>query len=233
MDEVQNQYGGFNVNPLDLTNSVIQSDIKMAELQKFIREKSFDSVTNTPKTQAADTVYEVAQKYLGNLVQNIYIVTNPAAAKSTVTGLQSMKVAISQQRIQDTREASLCRAFLNIVESNPLFIAAKPYLDQLLNDLGQTPVGGGIARQILTGDLSGIIGILEGYHLVNNTVTLINCENNETGNNIDPAILGLSPEVTTESMQQIERTMSQLRDSQAMALDTMPSIIEQVEQIET
>lgn len=230
--EIQNQYGGFNVNPVQVYNSMVEANTKMEQLQQFIREKSYDSVTNTPKTQPADVVYETAQKYLGNLVANIYIIVNPGAAKSTISGLQAIRVALKQQMSLDGREASICSAFMNIVEQNPLFIAAKPYIDQLLHDLEQTPIGSGIAKQLLTGDLSGIISILEGYWAVNDVINLVNCENNETGQNIDPSILGLSPEVSFEATKKIERSLSQLRDQQDMVLDTIPGIIEQVTELE-
>jgi len=229
--EVQNQYGGFEIDPLQVYNSTVQSDVQMSKLQAFIREKTYDSKTQTPKTQPADVVYETAQKYLGNLVANIYIIVNPAAAKNTISGLQAMRVAIRQQMSLDKREAAICSSFLNIVQTNPLFIAAKPYLDQLLNDLSQTAIGSGIANQILTGDISGVISILEGYHLANDISNLINCENNETGQNIDPSTLGLSPDITFASMQKIERSLSQHRDEQNMMLDTIPMIMEQIQEI--
>jgi hypothetical protein len=227
--DIQNIYGGFQVNPIEVYNATVQADIYMGKLQEFIREKAFDSETQTVKTQAADTVYNTAQKYLGNLVQNIYIITNPAAAKGTISGLQAMKVALSQQMSLDRKESSLCNLFLNVVETNPLFIAAKPYLDKLLDDLAQTPIGAGIANQILTGDISGVISILEGYHLANSTANLINCENNETEQTVDPVTLGLDPDVTFADMKKIERAMSGLRDQQNMILDSIPTIIDKIE----
>lgn len=227
--DVQDRFGGFQINPIEVYNTTVQADIQMGKLQEFIREKAFDSKTQTAKIQAADTVYNTAQKYLGNLVQNIYIITNPAAAKGTISGLQAIKVALSQQMRLDRQESTLCRIFLNIVESNPLFIAAKPYLDKLLYDLAQTPVGAGIANQILTGDISGVISILEGYHLANSAANIINCENNSTGQNIDPGALGLDPDVTFEDMRKIERTMGGLRDQQNMLVDSIPTIIEQIQ----
>ena len=118
------------------------------------------------------------------------------------------------------------------MESNPLFIAAKPYIDQLLRDLANTSIGSGIAHQILTGDLSGVIGILEGYHLANEVANLINCENQETGVNIDPSMLGLSPEISFEDMTKMERSLSQLRDNQNMILDSIPEIMNKVMELE-
>jgi len=229
---IQNQYGGFEIDPIQVYNSTVEAEIQMTRLKEFIREKAYDSKTQTPKTQPADIVYETAQKYLGNLVANIYIIVNPAAAKNTISGLQAMRVAIKQQMALDKREAAICSSFLNIVQANPLFIAAKPYIDQLLSDLAQTPIGAGIANQILTGDISGVISILEGYHLANDAVNLINCENQETGQNIDPSVLGLNPEVSFESMQKIERTISQHRDEQAMMVNTIPSIMGQIYELE-
>jgi len=227
--EFKNQYGGFEVDPLVVYNTTVAADVKMSQLQEFIREKSYDAKTKTPKTQPADIVYDTAQRYLGNLVANIYIIINPVAAKNTITGLQAMRVAIKQQIALDEKEVSICSAFLNIVETNPLFIAAKPYLDQLLRDLEQTAIGSGIAHQILTGDISGVIGILEGYHLANDIANLINCENQHTGQNIDPSILGLNPDTNLETMRKLNMSMSTARDEQDMILETIPRIMEMIQ----
>ncbi len=228
---VQDQYGGFNLNPIQIYNTTVEAEIKLNQLKDFIKEKTFDAKFKVPKTVPADVVYETAQKYLGSLVQNIYIITNPVTAKNLITGLQSMRVAIRQQMSLDRTEASICTSFMNIVESNPLFKAAKPYIDQLLNSLAQSPIGSGIAHQLLTGDISGVIGILEGYHLANDIANLINCENQESGTNIDPATLGLFPDISFEEVQKMDRSLSQLRD-QNLVLDVIPTLMEKVVALE-
>lgn len=220
------------LNPLQVYNSTVQGDLKMQELQNFIKEKSFDVKTQTAKTQPCDIVYETAQRYLGSLVLNMYIIVSPAAAKNTITGLQSMRVAITQQMSLDKKEAAICSNFIAIVESNPLFIAARPYLDKLLHDLEQTPIGSEIANQLLTGDISGIIGILEGYWATKDVVDLIvDCADQHSDNTMDPSILGLGSNVNIEAMQSIEKKVSALRDMQSMITDRIPFIIEAIEEI--
>jgi len=224
--EVQNKYGGFEIDPIVVYNSTVEAEQIMNRLKQFIKDKSYDTKTQTAKIQPADVVYETAQKYLGNLVANIYIVINPAAAKNTISGLQAMRVALQQQINLDKKESALCSQFLSVVESNPLFIAAKPYIDQLLNDLAQTPLGAGIANQLLTGDISGVIGILEGYHLANDVANLINCQNHSTEQNIDHSTLGLNPDLSFDKMRQIQREMKILYDQQQIVLDTIPFVFE-------
>lgn len=228
---LRTDYAKINLDPITIYNTTVQSEVAINKLKQFIRDKYFDSKTNTSKVQAADTVYEVAQKYLGNLLLNIYIIVNPAAAKNTITGLQAMKTGLRKQIIEDKREIILCSNFLNIVETNPLFKTFKPYLDKLLNDLEQTKVGNSIAKQIKTGDLSGIINILEGYWAVNNIEKLLNCESKKSGEIIDSSKLGLDLNVNIEIANKIERSLSQLRDQQNIILDTIPRIMEQLESL--
>lgn len=228
---LRTDYAKINLDPITIYNTTVQSEIAINKLKQFIRDKYFDSKTNTSKVQAADTVYEVAQKYLGNLLLNIYIIVNPVAAKNTITGLQAMKTGLRKQIIEDKREIILCSNFLNIVETNPLFKTFKPYLDKLLNDLEQTRVGNSIAKQIKTGDLSGIINILEGYWAVNNVEKLLNCESKKSGEIIDSSKLGLDLNVNIEVANKIERSLSQLRDQQNIILDTIPKIMEQLDSL--
>jgi len=226
--ELQTTYGGFNLNPLVIYNATVASDTIMAKLQQFIRDKSIDPKTKTPKTQPSDVVYDTAQKYLGSLMANMYIIIQPGVTKNTISGLQAMRVSIRQQMTLDRQESSICSNFLTSVENNPVFQVAKPYIDKLLEDLAKTPIGSGIANQILTGDISGVIGILEGYHLANDVVNLINCENSKTGQNIDPSVLGLDANITQEATKSMERALSYLRDKK-MQFDSFPLVMENLD----
>jgi len=223
--EVNNMYGGFEFSPLEVYNLTVQADVKMANLQQFIKDKAIDSKTQTPKTQAADVVYDTAQKYLGSLMANMYIIINPAVTKSTISGLQSMRTAIRSQMTQDRQELILCNSYLSTVEANPMFRAAKPYIDKLLEELSQNPTWAGLINQIQTGDLSGIIGILEGYHLTEEVISMINCENNNTGGVTDPDILGLGVDMSEEVSINMKRGLAYLNDKKAM-FDAVPQIME-------
>jgi len=230
--ELQTNYGKLNLDPITIYNTTVQAEIAMNNIKQFIRDKHFDNKTNSEKVQAAETVYETAQKYLGNLLLNIYIIVNPTAAKNTISGLQAMKIALKQQLIEDRRELALCNVFLNTVEANPLFQTFKPYLDQLLKELEQTKIGHDIAKQIRTGDLSGIINILEGYWAINNVERLITCEGKKTGEYTDTSKLGFGENVSLETATKIERSLSQLRDQQNIITDTIPKIMEQLESLQ-
>lgn len=230
--ELTTMYGTTTLNPIDIYNKTVEAEIALGKLQQYINNKVIDPKTKEPLVQACDSVYETAQKYLGNLVANMYIIINPMAAKNTIIGLQSMKVSLNKQIEQDKKEIALCSNFLNIVESNPIFIAAKPYMDKLLFDLSQTEAGSGIANQLLTGDLSGIISILEGYHLANDVANLINCENQHTGLNVDPTMYGIAEsKAAKETKYRSERAISKLKDQQDMILNSIPRLMEMINEL--
>jgi hypothetical protein len=136
-----------------------------------------------------------------------------------------MRVAIGNQKAQDRAELKLCNAYLSTVEANPMFRAAKPYIDKLLNDLEQNPTWGPLINQLKTGDLSGIIGILEGYHLTEEIISIINCENSKTEEFTDPDILGLGSELSGEMTINMKRALAYLNDKKAM-FDAVPQIME-------
>jgi len=228
---LSSQYGNIPLNPVQIYNATVQSDIYMTELQSFIKEKSYDSVKKEAKIVPADVVYDTAQKYLAALMTNIYIIVNPAATKNLISGMQAIKVALMQQVSLDKQEINYCSRFLNSVQVNPVFIAVKPYLDKLLNDLLHSKVGSGIAKQLLEGDLSSIVTILEGYHAVDEVVSLINCENAHTDGNIDPSALGLSADINQETIKEVQGSVEKLRDTQQQLAAITTSMTELIAEL--
>lgn len=218
--------GNKFISPITIYNSTVNSDVLFTKLQEFIKEKTYDSKLKLPKTEPSEIVYETAQKYLGNLVANIYIIVNPSAVKNVLSGLQSMRFAISQQISLDKKEVSLCTSFLNEVEKNPMFIMVKPYIDSLLNELSKTEIGSQIATQLLEGDLSNMITILEGHHIVEEIINVIDCANQNNADPTDTSILGLSGEIDKNTKIRVKQSINALKTKKDMAMNSISAILD-------
>ncbi len=151
-----------------------RAEVSLEQLKELIKSQNLND-DGTSRTLPGEEAYDVAQQYLVPLVASQAILLHRGVAARILSGTIAVRTLITSQRNEDADLVDYCNRFIANVEALPNFSMLKNTYDDLLKSIGLDTSLGGIASDLMNGNLGGLADALDGIAAVNELTNLAQC----------------------------------------------------------